>query len=462
MPDPGINKRTLLKAAAGALLSRVSRAEGRSPNIIFILADDLGYGDLGSYGSQLGTPRLDGMASEGVRFEQFYSASPVCSPSRAALMTGRYPTRVGIPVVLQPDSTTGLPDSETTLAQMLKASNYNTMCIGKWHLGSLPQFLPTNRGFDEYFGIPYSNDMWPSVLVYNTEVVEQPVSLATLTARYTEQALQFIARSRNSPFFLYLAHAMPHLPLAASPRFRCKSGMGLYGDAVQEIDWSVGQILDALSTNGVAEQTLVMFSSDNGPWFQGSAGKLRGAKGGTFEGGVREPFIARFPGRIPQGLVSRGVASMMDILPTVARLSNARLPDQPLDGVDIWPLLTGDSTAVDRDVLLYFDYWDAQCARLGRWKLHVSRHNTPPWTPEPKAGCMNLPLPRPELYDLEAGPDESYDVAADNPQIVADIRARMEALIATFPDQVTTAWRYTTGLAVEDTPSGAWPVWKGG
>ena len=458
---PGISKRALLKAGAAALLGKASNAQSRSPNIIFVLADDLGYGDLGCFGSRIRTPHLDGMAAGGVRFQQFYSASPVCSPSRAALMTGRYPTRVGIPGVLFPDSTTGLPDSETTLAQTLKVCNYTTMCIGKWHLGSLPQFLPTNRGFDEYFGIPYSNDMWPSLLLHNTEVVEQPVNLDTLTARYTEQAVQFIARSRNSPFFLYLAHAMPHLPLAASPRFRCKSGLGPYGDAVQEIDWSVGQILDALSANGVDEQTLVMFSSDNGPWFQGSSGRLRGAKGETFEGGVRVPFIARFPGRIPQGLVSRGVASAMDILPAVARLANAPLPGTPLDGVDIWPLLTGQCDQLDRDVLLYFDSWEAQCGRLGRWKLHVSRQNTPPWTPEPKVGRMNLPLPRPELYDLEADPDESYDVAGDNPQIVADIRARMEALIATFPEQVTTAWRYTMGLAVEETWSGARPAWKG-
>jgi arylsulfatase A len=462
MPRSGISKRTLLKAAAAAALGRAAETQGRPPNFIYINADDLGYGDLGCYGSHMRTPNLDSMAGSGVRFRQFYSASAVCSPSRAALMTGRYPARVGVPYVLTPQSASGLPDSEITIAQVLKARSYRTMCIGKWHLGSQPRYLPTNRGFDEYFGIPYSNDMSPLVLLRNATVVEDPADLDTLAERYTEEAVQFIAEVREAPFFLYLAPATPHLPLAASARFRGKSGMGLYGDAVEELDWSVGQVLQALRDNGIDDQTLVMFSSDNGPWFQGSAGRLRGRKDETFEGGMRMPFLASFPGRIPSGVEVGGVATTMDILPTLARLANAPLPLKPLDGVDIWPLLTGEKSAVERDAFLYFSGWNAQCARMGRWKLHVARRNAPPWTPEPKVGFMNLPLPRPELYDLEADPDESYDAADDHPEIVADIRARMEALIDTFPDQARTAWRNTMSQTVEGTSAGQWPVLHGG
>jgi len=462
MPGSGVTKRSLLKAAAAAALGRAVPAQSRPPNFIYINADDLGYGDLGCYGSQLRTPHLDSMASGGARFRQFYSASPVCSPSRAALMTGRYPTRVGVPHVLAPESPSGLPESETTLAQVLKAQNYKTMCIGKWHLGSQPQYLPTSRGFDEYFGIPYSNDMWPLVLLHDATVIEDSVNLDTLAERYTQQAVQFIARSKDAPFFLYLAPAMPHLPLAASARFRCRSGLGPYGDAVEELDWSVGQVLQALGANGLEEQTLVMFSSDNGPWFQGSPGRLRGRKGETFEGGMRVPFLARFPGRIPSGVTVHAVATAMDILPTLARLARAPLPPNPLDGVDLWPLLTGERSEVEREAFLYFSSWNAQCARVGRWKLHVARYNTPPWTPEPRVGQLNLPLPRPELYDLEADSEESYDTAGDNPQIVADLRACLEALLATFPDQVRTAWRNTMSRTVEDTNAGQWPAPKTG
>lgn len=398
------------------------------------------------------------MARGGVRLRQFYSASSVCSPSRAALLTGRYPARVGVPGVLWPDSQTGLSTSETTIAELLKTRDYRTMCIGKWHLGNLPQFLPCNRGFDEYFGIPYSHDMWPLPLFRDREVVERPVRIETLTERYSAQAVDFIGRTRERPFFLYLAHHLPHLPLVVAPRLRGNSGLGAYGDAVQQVDWSVGQILEALAANGLEDRTLVMFSSDNGPWFQGSAGPLRGGKGQCFEGGFRVPFIARCPGWIPEGAVSNGMASTLDILPTVARLAGAALPSQPLDGVDISPLLSGECEQVEREAFLYFDSWNLQCARAGRWKLHVARQNTPPWTPEPKVGVRDLPLPRPELYDLEADPAESYDVAPGHPEVVADIRSRMEAALPAFPQQVVNAWRETMSLAVEETPSGAYPA----
>jgi arylsulfatase len=375
-------------------------------------------------------------------------------------MTGRYPTRVEVPVVLGPGDP-GLPDSETTLAQVLKTAGYRTACIGKWHLGSPASYLPTNRGFDEFFGVPYSADMYPCPLISNTTVVAPMVDVSTLTTRFTDEALGFINRSKDSPFFLYLAHTAPHLPLAASARFAGKSGLGEYADVVQELDWSTGQVLASLNANGVDSNTLVMFSSDNGPWWQGSQGKLRGRKGETYEGGMREPFIARFPGVIPAGSNCSGLATTLDLLPTFARLCGASASTNPLDGVDIWPLLTGDRAEVDRDVFLYFDSVYLQCARLGRWKLHMTRYNTKAWSPAPAGGRVNLPLPRPELYDVVADPQESYDCAATHPDIVADIRARVGRLIQTFPPGIVDAWQYTLSQKVLDAPVDGLPVAAG-
>ena len=454
-----MNRRNFVKTGA-ALLSFPVKAQPARPNVILILADDLGYGDLSCYGSPIQTPNLDRMAREGARFRQFYSASPVCSPSRASLMTGRYPTRAGVPYVLHTESQTGLPLSETTIAEMLKQANYNTMCIGKWHLGSQPKYMPMKRGFDQFFGIPYSNDMWPAPLMRNDEIVERPANQDTLNFRYTAEAMDFIEHSFNAPFFLYLAYATPHVPLGASPGFRGKSRLGLYGDAIQEMDWSIGVILDSLRENSIDDRTLVLFTSDNGPWFQGSAGALRGRKGETLEGGVRVPFLAHFPGRIPAGMVSEGIASTMDILPMLSGLCGAPLPSMPMDGVDIWPILTGNCDAVPREMLLYFDAWNLQCARLGRWKIHVSRYNTPPWLPEPKVGRLNLPLPNAELYDLERDPGESYDVAAENPAIVKYLRERLENLLPTFPDPVLAAWWETWDRSVEEGYPGQYPTLK--
>ena len=468
MPRELIGRRTFLKTAGGALLaaSAARSQPPQPPNFVVILCDDLGYGDVHCYGSNIATPNIDGMAREGVRFTQFYSTSNVCSPSRASLMTGRYATRVGVPDALPADATTGLSLSETTIAQMLKPAGYSTMCVGKWHLGQLPQYMPTSRGFDAFYGMPYSNDLSPSVLMQYAKVIESPVNLSTLTQRYTQQAVNFIQSAGNKPFFLYFAHTFPHIPLAASTAFQGQSGMGQYADVVQEIDWSVGQVLQALQSSGVDNNTLVLFTSDNGPWYLGSPGKLRGRKGWSYEGGVREPFIARFPGRIPADIpkspgprVSNAVVTMMDILPTIAGLANATLPSAPLDGLNIWPILTGDRETIERDAFLYFDSFNLQCARLGPWKLHVSRYNDFPWSPDPPGGRINLPLIDPELYNLEADPDESYDVAAANPQVVAQIQTRIQALLPTFPADVANAWQVTMNQQnVIQAPDGGLPA----
>jgi arylsulfatase len=455
-----MTRRDFLKTGAAAATATLAAAPSRPPNIVFILCDDLGYGDLGCYGGGIRTPNIDSLARDGMRFTHFYSANPVCSPSRAALMTGRYPTRVGVPRVFFPTDTEGLSLSETTVAQMLKAKDYKTMCVGKWHLGHLPKYLPTSRGFDEYFGIPYSNDMSPRPLLHNTETVEKTATLETLTARYTEQAVDFIKRSANSPFFLYMPHTYPHIPLAASPRFRGKSAEGLYGDVVEEVDWSVGEVLGALKKNDVENNTLVMFSSDNGPWFQGSPGRLRGRKGWTYEGGMREPFLARFPGRIPKDRVCSGVASTIDFLPTVAKLTGASLPKAPLDGIDIWPVLSGQKPEQEREAFLYFDYWNLQCARLGRYKLHMSRYNSFAYSPPPTDGRINLPLNPPELYDLLTDPDESYDIAAEHPDVVRQIQQHVAQLLPGFPDEVRNAWKETMARATAPRNEGALPVRK--
>ncbi len=447
----------LATAAAGPLLGVA--ANPPRPNVVFILCDDLGYGDLGCYGSSIRTPNLDKLAAEGVRCTNFDSADPVCSPSRAALLTGRYPTRVGVPRVLFPQDTEGLALDETTLANVAQARGYKTTCIGKWHLGRPEKYLPTSRGLDHYFGIPYSNDMNPRCLLEDTKVVEETATLETLTQRYTQRAVRFMRESAGTPFFLYLPHTFPHIPLAASARFRGKSAEGLYGDVVEELDWSVGEVLGELKRLQLERDTLVMFTSDNGPWYQGSPGKLRGRKATTYEGGVREPFLARWPGRIPAGTESDAVLSMLDVFPTVSKLMGGAPPaDKPLDGVDIWPVLTGDKKNIERDVLLYFDNWDLQCARWNHWKLHVARHNSGAYSPAPAGGRHSYALPKPELYDLAKDPQESYDVAPENPEIVGEMRARVEKLLAGFPAPVQQAFAESKARKVDpETPTGARP-----
>jgi arylsulfatase len=299
--------------------------------------------------------------------------------------------------------------------------------------------------------------MTPSVLMRDDKIIEQPVNLRTLTQRYTQVATNFIRQSAASPFFLYFPHTFPHIPLAASDRFRGKSPHGIYGDVLMEIDWSVGEVMRALRESGAANNTLVLFSSDNGPWYQGSPGKLRGRKGETWEGGVREPFIAWMPGRIPKDQVSNALGSMLDVTPTVAKLCGAPMPAKPVDGIDAWKLWTGEAKSVEREPLLYFDDVHLQCARWRNWKLHLSRYNRRAYSPAPKEGLRNLLLPNPELYDIASDPDESYDVADLHPDIVRQMREKVEAAMRTFPEAIRSDWEETKRKKVSPTPAGALP-----
>ena len=372
--------------------------QAAGPNYVLIFCDDLGYGDLGCYGSKKNrTPRIDAMAKEGVRFTSFMSSSPVCTPSRASLLTGCYARRVSMHEdftghwVLIPRSRRGMHADELTLPEMLKAKGYATACIGKWHLGDQPPHLPTAHGFDEYYGIPYSNDMAsrrrgdpPLPLVKQAKVIEAPADQATLTQRYTREAVKFIERKKAKPFFLYLPHTFPHLPLFASKDFHGKSANGRYGDSVEEIDWSTGQILDALKKHGLEKNTVVIFTSDNGSNGRngGSNTPLSGAKGGTMEGGMRVPMIARWPVRIPAGTTCDALSSTMDFLPTFARLSGGQLSKNKIDGHDITPLLTGAKGAQSPyEVFYYYRRRQLQAVRWGDWKWHLPLENTfPNWT----------------------------------------------------------------------------------
>src|SRR5262245_40030707 len=402
----------------------------RQPNIIFIYADDLGYGDLGCYGARaIKTPNLDRMAAEGLRMTDFYSVAPVCTPSRAALMTGRYAARMGIEQmhlsnVLTFQDKTGLPTSETTVATALKAHGYATAAIGKWHLGHLAPHRPIDHGFDYYFGIPYSNDMQPSMLKRMDEVIEEPVKQETLTLRYTQEAVKFIEQNKGKPFFLYLPHNMPHIPLFASDKFKGKSAAGAYGDAVEEVDWSVGEILAALKRLGLDRDTIVFFSSDNGPWYQGSPGPLRGRKGWTYDGGIREPFIARWPGKIKAGSVSAEPLATIDFFQTALALAGETNPagasKLPLDGKNALPFLLGQTRQAPENLYLFFDKEFLQTARWGKWKIHLARWNIPRYTAA-SGQQKNNKLTKPELFDMTLDPGESFDVAGRYPEVVKDL-----------------------------------------
>lgn len=378
----------LLRLALALLgAAALAAAPAERPNLVFIFADDLGYGDLGCYGaSDIKTPHIDLLAREGTRFTDFYVAQPVCTASRAALLTGCYSNRVGMAGALNHTSTTGIHPREELLSDLYKKQGYATAIYGKWHLGHQPPFLPTRRGFDEWFGIPYSNDNGPlhpvtrgipSLPLYENErVMELDPDQSQFTRRITERAVSFIERNKERPFFLYVPHIMPHVPIFASASFKGTSGRGLYGDVVQELDWSVGKIMAALHQHGLDEKTLVIFSSDNGPFLSygehaGSAGPLREGKLTTFEGGVRTPCIARWPAHVPAGRVSGEIVCAMDLYVTFARLIEASLPAVKLDGVDVTPLLLGEAGASGRDVLWYYSGEELQAVRQGDWKLHL-------------------------------------------------------------------------------------------
>ncbi|NLX13593.1 MAG: sulfatase [Phycisphaerales bacterium] len=404
--------------------SSAAVGEQRPPNMVIIFADDLGYGDLGCYGHPtIRTPQIDGMAAAGMKFTQFYAVSSVCTPSRAALLTGRYPIRSGMVGnrrgVLLADSTLGLPPEEITIATALKGQGYATACIGKWHLGHRPAYLPTRHGFDYYYGIPYSNDMVPTPLMRNEEVIEEPAVQETLTARYTDEAIQFIERSKDRPFFLYFAHTFPHVPLFASPRFKDQSRRGSYGDVVEELDWSVGQVLRCLSELGLAENTLVCFTSDNGPWLQyelkgGSSGLLHEGKMTTWEGGMRVPAVAWWPGKIKPGEVNLTVANTMDLFSTALSLAGVDLPtDRVIDGRDLSPVLFGREELEDQP---FFYYRNAilSAVRKGPWKMYLITVDSLGG----QAGKLiehNPPL----LYHLEHDPSETFNVSAAHPEVLA-------------------------------------------
>ncbi len=357
------------------LYNQNKAGKDRLPNIIHIFADDLGYGDLECFGAtDIKTPNIDRLAQEGMKFTSFYSASSVCSPSRAALLTGRYPQRMGINQVFFPESFTGMPSEEITIAEILKQQSYATGIVGKWHLGHREKFLPLQQGFDSYFGIPYSNDMESVVYLRNNEVESFSVDQRYTTRTYTEEALHFIERNSERPFFLYLAHTMPHVPLYVSEKFKGSSERGLYGDVIQELDWSVGEVLKKLEAKGLLENTLVIFSSDNGPWLVmedhgGSAGPLREGKQYTFEGGMRVPTLAMWKGKIVPGSVFEDLATQMDWLPTIASLTGTEIPkDRPIDGKDIAPVLLGTGDRQD-DSFLFFSGAELQGYRKGDWKV---------------------------------------------------------------------------------------------
>jgi arylsulfatase A-like enzyme len=361
------------------LCASSARANEKPLNVIIILADDLGWGDVGCYGHKFKTPHLDLMAKNGARLTSFYTPVPFCAPTRGSLLTGRYPPRHGLtgnpvpkddPLVKNLDDL-GLPLSEVVLAQLFRAAGYRTGMIGKWHLGHQPHFRPTQRGFDEYLGILYSNDMHKVELFDGDKVVEYPVVQSTLTQRYTERAIEFLVRNRGRPFFLYFAHAMPHKPIACSESFYKKSGAGLYADVMAELDWSVGQILAKLKELGLDDNTLVIFTSDNGPWYGGSTGGLRGMKGHHWEGGLRVPCIAHWPGRIPAGHENHEPAGTIDIFPTVLDAAKIAPPkDRKLDGKSILPMLTGKAKS-PHEAIFSFRGGQVSSVRSGPWKLHL-------------------------------------------------------------------------------------------
>jgi arylsulfatase len=455
----GIVLLIILTALFAGCSQTTDRATER-PNVVIVFIDDEGYGDVACYGATgFETPNLDQMAAGGMRFTNFYAAQPVCSASRAGLLTGCYPNRIGFSGALFPHDTIGINPEEWTMAEMFKALDYKTACFGKWHLGWQKEFLPLQHGFDEYMGLPYSNDMWPNSnvtgerlpegkgrggypelpLIQGNEIVERITSLEDqdkLTTLYTEKAVDFIDRNAGNPFFLYVPHTMAHIPLGVSDKFRGKSEQGLYGDVMMEIDWSVGEIMHALELNNIVDNTIVIFTTDNGPWLNfgnhgGSAGGLREGKGTSWEGGQRVPFIIHWPEKIPAGTICNKLACALDLLPTLAAITNGVLSENRIDGTDISSLLYGDFESEPRETMLYYygrNHLNA--VRKGNWKLvlpHTYRsYNTEPGNDGYGGKRIKTVIEVPELYNMMRDPGEQYNVLEYYPEKVDEIMAIVE------------------------------------
>lgn len=432
------------------------------PNVIIIFTDDQGYQDLGCYGSpDIETPHIDQMAQNGIKLTDFYAAQAVCSASRAGLLTGCYPNRIGVHLAFMPASDTGLNSSETTIAEMLKDNDYNTGMFGKWHLGDQPLFMPNNHGFDEFYGIPYSNDMWPLhpqqgtefdfpplPLYENETIIDTLTNQSSLTTEITERSIDFILRNKQSPFFLYMAHPQPHVPLYVSEKFKGKSERGLYGDVIMEIDWSVGQILETLKTNNLDDNTIVIFTSDNGPWLSygdhgGSAYPLREGKSTALEGGQREPCIIRYPSKIEKGRVIDVPMMAIDILPTIAEITGATLPNQKIDGLSVWDIWSGDSTQSPHEAYyFYYKVNELHGIRYGKWKLYFP-HSYQSLNGQ-KGGVDGIPvayeqntIEEIELYDLSNDIGETRNVAALHPDIVKKIQSLGDEIRIELGDELT-------------------------
>lgn len=464
-------RRLLALAAVITLIipSPVQARESGPPNVVVIFMDDMAYADIGAFGATAyPTPNLDTMAREGRVFTDFYVTQAVCSASRAGLLTGCYNIRVGIQGALGPGSNIGIHDQEVTLAEICKQKDYATACFGKWHLGHHKQFLPMQHGFDEYYGLPYSNDMWPwhpgvlhlpmeerikrwphLPLIEGNEIINDmvtPEDQEQLTTQYTEKAVDFIDRNHEKPFFLYVPHSMVHVPLYVSDKFKGKSGAGLFGDVMMEVDWSVGEILKAIRRHQLENNTLVIFTSDNGPWLSygdhaGSAGPLREGKGTMFDGGCREPTIMWWPGQIPPSSVCNEPAMTIDILPTVAGLIGAELPDHKIDGKDIWPLIKGEPGATSPQEA-YFLYYgnELQAVRMGPWKLHFPHgYRTMAGRPGGTGGIPNdysqdrIGL---SLFNLESDMGETTDLKDIYPEVVRRIQQLADAMRQDLGDSI--------------------------
>ena len=424
------------------------------------MTDDQGYQDLGSFGSpNIQTPHLDKMAKDGLRLTSFYSAQPICSASRAALLTGCYPNRVGVHGAYPPNSKIGLSLSETTIAEMLKSSGYNTGIFGKWHLGDKSKFMPNNQGFDEYFGIPYSNDMWPYhpdqgshygplPLYENRTIIDTLVNQSSLTTQITERSINFIKKNKKNPFFLYVAHPQPHVPLFVSDKFKGKSKRGLYGDVIMEIDWSVGEILKTLKENSLDENTIVIFTSDNGPWLSygdhaGSAYPFREGKGTSLEGGQREPCIVYYPKKIKSGRTIDVPMMNIDILPTIAEITKSPLPKSTIDGKSVWDIWTGES-AISPQEAYYFYYHTNELhgVRYKNWKMYFPHRYR---TLNGRSGGKNgfpvnyeyKTMDEIELYDLSKDISETTNVALENPEVVKIIKSLANNMRTELGDALT-------------------------